>query len=66
MIIVGWIIEVLFRSLCGWVGHAVVKALSVGRIDLEWSDGPESVLAGWLGFFFLLGVAVLIAWFIRN
>ena len=66
MIIVGWIIEVLFRSLCGWVGHAVVKALSVGGIDLEWSDGPESVLAGWLGFFFLLGVALVVVWAWRS
>jgi len=66
MIIAEFIVEILFFTVCGWVGHIVVKAVTLGRVDLDWGRGSESVLAEWLGFFFLLFTAGLIAWIIKK
>jgi hypothetical protein len=62
MIMADFIIEILFFTVCGWVGHIVLKLLSFGRIDLDWGRGAESVAAELFGFFFLLFTAGLIAW----
>ena len=66
MIIVEFIIEVLFFTVCGFVGHVVVKALTFGKIDLEWGSGSESVLTEWLGFFFILFTAGITAWICKS
>jgi hypothetical protein len=30
------VIECLFFTVCGWIGHVVVKAVTFGKMDLEW------------------------------
>lgn len=66
MILLQFIIDILFFTVCGWVGHVVVKALTFGKVDLDWGSGSESILAEWLGLFFLLLTAGLIAWSVRG
>lgn len=62
MVVIELIIEFLFFTICGWIGFAVVKLLTFGKVDLEWGAGSEGVIAEWLGLFFLLLTAGLIAW----
>ena len=66
MFILEFIIECLFWTVCGWVGHIVVKALTFGKVDLDWGSGSESILTEWLGFAFLLVVVGFIAWAIHR
>ena len=60
--IVQFIIEILFFTVCGWIGHIVVKLLTFGKVDLDWGRGSESVAAEWLGFLFMMFAAGTIAW----
>ncbi len=66
MPILEFIVECLFFTVCGWVGHIVVKLVTLGKVDLEWGSGSESVLAEWLGVFFLLVISGLIAWMVHR
>ena len=62
MIIAEFIIDVLFSTVCGFVGHVVVKALTLGKVDLDWGTSSESVLTEWIGLFFILLTAGIIVW----
>lgn len=66
MMIVAFFVEILFFTVCGFIGHVVVKALTLGKVDLDWGRGSESVLAEWLGFFFILFTAGVIAWICKS
>jgi hypothetical protein len=66
MFIVEFIIECLFFTVCGWIGHFVVKTITFGKVDLDWGSGAESGLTEWLGFFFVLLIAGLIAWMVHR
>ena len=66
MILLHFIIDILFFTVCGWIGHVVVKALTFGKVNLDWGSGSESILTEWLGLFFLLLTAGLIAWLVRS
>jgi hypothetical protein len=49
-------------SVVPWIGHAVVKILTPGRIDLGWHPSDrESEVSTRIGFFVLLIIAGLIA-----
>jgi len=65
MIILEVIVEILFFAVCGWIGHVVVKAVTFGKVDLDWGSGSESVLTECIGFFSILFAAGLIAWIWR-
>ena len=66
MVILEFIIEWLFWTVCGWVGHIVVKAATLGKVDLDWGSGAESILTEWLGFASLLVVGGLMAWILHR
>lgn len=66
MPIVQFIIEVLFYAVCGWVGHVVVRVVTFGKVKLDWGESAESILTEWIGFFFLLGVAILVATLVQE
>jgi len=59
------VFEFLFDTLCGWVGHVVVKGITFGKIDLEWGSSSESVVAEFIGLGILLGAGALIALVVR-
>lgn len=62
MALIEWLIECLFYTVCGWLGHTVVWLVTLGRVDLPWGADAESILAEWIGVgsLILLGtVAVL-------
>jgi uncharacterized membrane protein YeaQ/YmgE (transglycosylase-associated protein family) len=60
MFLIEWLVEGLFFEVCGWVGHMVVKAITFGKVDLEFGDSSESILTAVIGAFFLLAVAIAI------
>lgn len=59
-------IEVIFFTVCGWIGHSAVKLFTFGKINLCWGNGSESVATEWIGFATLLFTAGLIAWVCKN
>lgn len=66
MLITEFVAEFLFFTVCGWIGHAVAKLVTFGKIDLDCGASSESVLAEWLGFFFVLFTAGFAALLWRN
>jgi hypothetical protein len=66
MMVLEFILECLFYTVCGWVGHVVVKAMTFGRVDLDWGTSSESVLTEWIGLVFVLIVAGSIAWLVHQ
>jgi len=61
MLIINWIIEILFDTVCGWVGHYFVKAVTLGKVDLEWGDSSESIVTESIGAAVLIGLLLLIS-----
>ena len=64
--IIECVIDILFSTICGWVGHAVVKVATFGKVDMDWRKGSESTLAAWIGLCVLVFTAGLTAWFFRR
>lgn len=58
-----FLVEVVFYTVCGWIGSTFVRLLTFGRVDLDWREGSESVLAEWIGLAVLVGVILLVAVF---
>ena len=54
MFILEFIIEWLFFTICGCIGHVVVKAVTFGKVDLDWGSVSEAVLTECLGVFFVM------------
>ena len=61
MFIIQLIGDFLFHSLCGRLGHFVVKVVTFGKVEIEWENSSESILAEYIGGGILLGTAVLIS-----
>ena len=49
MIIIEWIIEVFVYEFCGWIGYITVKAVTFGKVELEYGDSSDSVITMWIG-----------------
>ena len=61
MTVIQLLIEVLFYTVCGWVGHIVVKAATFGKVDLDWGKTSESVITEYIGAGVLIALAMLIS-----
>jgi len=61
MTVIELLIEVLFYTICGWVGHIAVKAATFGKVDLEWGRASESVIIEYIGAGVLIALAMLIS-----
>lgn len=60
-----FLVEMVFHTICGWIGSTSVKVLTFGRVRLDWGDNcSESVLAEWIGLLALVGltVSILVWW----
>ena len=60
MIVIEWIIEIFFFTICGWVGHIAVKVVTFGKVNLEWGDSSESVVTEYVGVGVLIAIAMLV------
>ena len=60
MIITDIIIDLLFYTCCGWVGHIVVKIFTLGKVDLDYGDSSEAPIAAYTGAAFLIAISVLV------
>ena len=60
MFIVEFILEILFCTMFGWIGSMVVKAITFGKVELEYGDSSESIISAVIGFGFVLGVFLLV------
>ena len=47
--LIEFFIECLFYHACGWLGYMVVKTITLGKVDLDWNEGAESIVAGIVG-----------------
>lgn len=56
----GYVCKVIFERFCGWIGHITVKAVTWGKVDLEWGESSESVLAESIGIGVLLVLAAVV------
>jgi len=61
MWVIHLVIEIVFNTICGWVGYITVKAVTFGKVELEWGDSPESLIPECIGVGVLLGLATLIS-----
>lgn len=52
--------QLVFEKICGWVGHITVKTLTFGKVDIDWGESSESILAECIGIGVLLGIAALV------
>lgn len=66
MPVIEFIVECLFYTLCGWIGHVVVKVVTFGKVDLDCVTGSESLITQYIGLAFVLVVAGSIAWLIHR
>jgi hypothetical protein len=62
---IAFIIEILFFSFCGWLGHTVVKIVTLGKVDLDYGDSSESVITEWIGAGVFFAVFMLISFLIK-
>lgn len=62
MEIFGLVFELLFYSVCGWVGHHFVKLATFGKVELEWESGSEAVITAAIGALVLISGAMLLFW----
>jgi hypothetical protein len=61
MFILEWLLEVVCHTCCGWVGHHFVKLITFGKVDLDYGDSSESVMAEVIGGAVVLGSFVLVS-----
>ena len=61
MTVISWIAEILFDTVCGWVGHWVVKVVTFGKVELDWGTSSESIVAEYIGAGVLLALVLLIS-----
>lgn len=54
------LIDILFHSCCGWLGHWVVRIFTLGKVQMEYGDETPSSLAAIIGVLFLISAALLI------
>ena len=59
-------IEILFYNVCGFMGHAVVRIVTAGKIKIEWGSGSGSVITEWLGVLFLLIFGGSVVWLFKS
>jgi len=54
-------------SVVAWIGHLLVKILTLGKIDLGWRPSDvESVASRQIGFFVLMVIAGLVAMMVHK
>ena len=54
-----FLFECVFHFICGWVGHIVVRILTLGRVKLDWGAESESNVTEAVGVIFLLMIGIL-------
>lgn len=57
-----FLFESVFLTICGWVGHVVVRILTLGRVKLDWGteSESESSVTEAIGIIFLLMMGILV------
>jgi len=53
-----FLIDIVFSSICEWVGYVTIRILTMGRVKLDWGRGTESVMAEAIGIIVLLMIGI--------
>ncbi len=61
MTVLHLIFEFVFYGVCGWVGYITVRAVTFGKVELDWGGSSESVVAEAIGAGVLIALAMLVA-----
>lgn len=64
MTLIQLLIELVFHTICGWVGYITVKAVTFGKVGLDWGNSSESIITECIGAGVLLALAMLISFII--
>jgi hypothetical protein len=59
------VVEFFFELICGHVGHFVVRLVTFGRVDLDPTEGGESILASAIGLGVLVAISFAIGFALR-
>ncbi len=59
-----FIFEFLFHTISGWIGHIIIKFVTLGKVDLAWGahSDSETPIAEGIGSLFLLFLAAVTIW----
>lgn len=55
------LVDFLRHTILAWVGWAFLKAITLGRVDLDWREGSDSVVCEWIGLGVILGAGLIVA-----
>ncbi len=57
----------VLHVVCGWTGHAFVKVVTLGKVDMPWGeDDSGSVVTEAIGGAVLLVTVLTVAWIVRH
>jgi len=59
------LVEFLQHTVLAWVGWAFLKTITLGKADLDWREGSDSVVCEWIGLGVILGVGLIVALVLR-
>lgn len=59
------LVDVLYHTACAWVGWAFLKAITFGKVDLDWREGSDSVVCEWIGLAVILAAGLLVVFVFR-
>jgi uncharacterized membrane protein YeaQ/YmgE (transglycosylase-associated protein family) len=66
MLIFEWFVEIVLHTCCGWIGHHFVKLITFGKVELEYGDSSESVMAEVIGAAVVLLLFFIGSWWIGS
>jgi uncharacterized membrane protein YeaQ/YmgE (transglycosylase-associated protein family) len=61
MTLIHLLADLVFSTICGWLGYISVKAVTFGKVELDWGNSTESIITECIGAGVLLALAVLIS-----
>lgn len=59
------VVEIFFEVICGHIGHFVVRLVTFGRVNLDSTEGGESILASAIGAAVLAGSLIALAFLLK-
>lgn len=60
MLFIQLLLELVICRICGWVGYITVKAVTFGKVELDWGNSSGSFIAELIGAGVLLALALLV------
>lgn len=59
------LVDFLRHTILAWVGWTFLKTITLGRVDLDWREGSDSVVCEWIGLGVLLALGLVVSFALR-